>query len=194
MFVLVLAVAAAMTGSWGQTQSDSLGDVARAAKHNRSPHAKVTLSDEDPRVAKGPFSEIATQGTDNSDEIIKSITDFAKIHSPAETETAIHTWYDKHDLLLKNAIEENIHIKERDQDRALAERTGYPDVKDYQKLRAIETAAYRDSLEDYRRSQMNGLLSARIQQAFTKVRFALQRQGLKYDWMKIRFGNGNGSW
>lgn len=36
-------------------------------------------------------------------------------------------------------------------------------------------------------------MMARIQQTLTKVRSDLQVSGLKYDWFKVRNGNGNGS-
>jgi hypothetical protein len=46
---------------------------------------------------------------------------------------------------------------------------------------------------DFRRGRKNGMMMARIQQTFIKVRNDLQSINLRYDWSKIRNANGNGS-
>ena len=56
------------------------------------------------------------------DEIFKAIADYRSTHNLEETEAVVRTWYEKHDAILANAIEENRRIEQRDRDRQLGYR------------------------------------------------------------------------
>lgn len=107
-------------------------------------------------------------------------------------------WYDRYDMMFQKAFDENNAIKSRKQDRQVnAPRYFYPDgdyPATYRQMDEARRQALLADLQDEKKVQKNGLLQARIQQTLQKVRTGIGADGLKYDWMKIRFGNGNGSW
>lgn len=177
-----------------ETQPKSLAEIAREAKQQKKEQAKIVLNEDSPGTAKPLIPDVFPGGLDNTDEILKAIEDYRAGHNAKETEEVIHIWFDKHDSMLANAIEENKRIEERDRDRQmgyLPSDVQYRSPEEYQEARRIEIISRR---EDYKRKQENGLLSARIQQTFTKVRSALMGKGMKYEWFKIRCGNGNCSY
>ncbi len=174
-------------------QQKSLADIARENK-NKKPQATITITEESKEVAAPVLPDISSDGLDNSDEILKAIDDYRARHTPQETETAIHGWYDKHDVMLQKAIEENKRIEERQKDRESGlysyddSYTNPGDLEQYRQLRRAELLSERD---DLRRKKQNSFLSARIQQNFMKVRGGIARYGMKFEWFKIRCGNGN---
>lgn len=171
---------------------DSEPSLAEAARKAAGPSkARIVIDDETLRVSRGPIPDMNIEGVDNSDEIIKAIDTFRRSHTASETEQAIRSWYDHHDALFQHALDENSDIRTRRQDRA-ADLQRYPD--DWKRLQERRSTELHSELQDQRSMQKNGLLMARIQQTFQRVRNGIQGFGLKYDWMKIRFGNGNGSW
>jgi hypothetical protein len=172
-----------------QEPAPSLADAAK--KSSGTTRAKLVIDDDNLRVTRGPIPDMNIEGVDNSDEIIKAIDTFRRSHSASETEQTIRSWYDRYDLLFQHAFDENTEIKARRQDRA-ADLQKYPD--DWKKLQERRSTEIHSELQDQRSVQKNGLLMARIQQTVQRVRTAMQGYGLKYEWMKIRFGNGNGSW
>ena len=109
-------------------------------------------------------------------------------------------WYDRYDMMFQKAFDETNAIKSRKQDRQVnAPQYYYRDGDDPETYRQIDEARREvllADLQDQKKVQKNGLLQARIQQTLQKVRTGIGTGtgGLKYDWMKIRFGNGNGSW
>ena len=174
---------------WAQEQAPSLAEAAK--KSSTTTKAKLVIDDDNLRSSRGPIPDMNIEGVDNSDEIIKAIDTFRRSHSAVETEQTIRSWYDRYDLLFQHALDENTEIKTRRQDRS-ADLQKYPD--DWKKLQERRSTELHSELQDQRSVQKNGLLMARIQQTIQKVRNAMQVYGLKYGWMKIRFGNGNGSW
>jgi hypothetical protein len=177
-----------------ETQPKSLAEIAREAKQQKKEQAKIVLNEDSPGTAKPLIPDVFPGGLDNTDDILKAIEDYRASHNGKETEEVIHIWFDKHDAMLVNAIDENKRIEERDRDRQmgyLPSDVQYRSPEEYQEARRVEIISRR---EDYKRKQENGLLSARIQQTFTKVRSALVAKGMKYEWFKIRCGNGNCSY
>ncbi len=173
-----------------QDDSSSLADAAKKA-HEGKAKSKVVISDENFVPARGPLPDLNIEGLDNSDEVLKAIHEYRKTHTPVETEQVVHDWYDRYDVQFQNALDQNTSIRTRAQDRS-AEPAEYPN--DYRKYQEQRTTEMRSVLQDQRTMQKNNLLVARIQQSFQKIRNGLQVANLRYDWMKIRFGNGNGSW
>ncbi len=190
----VLTVVA--VGAFGQ---DSLGEVARQNREKKAnqPKAKTVIDDDTRPSIKNtsPFPEIQEQGFDNSDDVTKAMEDYRLSHSPEEMEGAVKQWYESHDKALQTAIDEGKMLKERHLNRINGRSLNVTDrTNDYQQYyRQRDTE--RD-LDDYDRKkcESDGLLTTRIQQAFQKVRWYLMSKNLKYEWFKIRFGNGNGSW
>ena len=174
----------------------SLGDIARKSKKDAGPKAKAVVTDENLKSQRGPIPAIALEGVDNSDEIIRAIRDYRKNHSPAETEEAVRVWYDEFDSLIANALDDNTRLIKRKEDRVLTEITGayYGPDGDYYKAVQRRNDAIAEDREDFRCGRKNGFMIARIQQTFMKVRSALQACNMRYEWFKIRNGNGNGSY
>jgi len=179
-------------GQAAAEQPKSLAEVARDAKKEKKETAKIKLSDETEQAHKSAIPDVFSGGIDNTDEILKAIDEYRSGHNLQETEAVLRIWYEKHDAMLANAIEENRRIEQRERDRQL----GYSasdvqprSTQEYQEYQRIELISRR---EDLKRKQENGLLSARIQQAFGRIRTQMKsKYGMNVDWMKIRCGNGN---
>lgn len=176
-------------------QPKSLGDVARESRKEKKDSAKIVLSDDTQQLHKPQIPDVFSGGLDNIDEILRAIEDYRGAHNVKETEALVRIWYEKHDALLANAIEENRRIEQRERDR----QPGY-NVSDeqprsqaeYQEIQRVELISRR---EDLRHKQENGLLSARIQQAFIRIRPLMKsKYSMNIDWFKIRCGNGNCSY
>jgi len=194
--VLIASITVAVFPQTVSDQPKSLAEIARERhKETKEAQAKIVLSDENRQLQKPQIPDVFSAGIDNFDEILKAIDDYRSTHSLQETENLLHIWYDKHDAMLANAIEENRRIEQRERDRQM----GYSaaDVhprtqEEYQEMQRVELISRH---EDLKRKQENGLLSARIQQAFTRIRPLMKsKYGMNVDWMKIRCGNGNCSY
>ncbi len=184
-FILVIACSALMA----QEGEPSLADAARK-KSDGKPKAKVVIT-EDNLPAHGPLPSMNLEGVDNSDDVLKAIDDYRKSHTAIETEQVVRDWYDEYDTLFVKAFTENEEIKSRAQDQSYTPHQYPDDARKYQEQRMAEVHS---AIQDQRLVLKNNLLIARIQQTFQKVRSGLQLRSVKYEWMKIRFGNGNGSW
>lgn len=191
IFVLI-ALLSAVSLAQNSEQPKSVAEIARQSKKDgKREQAKLVFTEDSPQMQKPLIPDVFSGGLDNVDEILKAINDYRTIHNARETEVVLHLWFDKHDAMLANAIEENSRIEQQERDRQM----GYTasdaqprSQQEYYEMQRIEIIARRESLK---RKQENGLLMARIQQTFTRVRSTLQGKGLKYEWFKIRCGNGN---
>lgn len=160
-------------------QEKSLGEVAREAKKAPTTKAKVVVT-EDSDTLKGhasPIPAIFKDGLDNSDDILTAIVEYKAKHTDDETAAIVKAWYDENDTRLKDAIEENARIES-------AVQPPYSTPEQYKAIVA-------ERLHDLQLRRENGLLMARIQNTFIKVRNGLVGHGMKYPWFKIRCGNGN---
>jgi hypothetical protein len=178
-----------------QDSSSSLGEAARRAKQNKpGAKAKVQITEENLSTRSSVFPAIHPE-LDNSEEIAKAMIAYRASHTPKETEDAIHEWYDLYDLRMANAIHEQKDIQDRRTQRSMNSEEMYESSpQDYRKYQALRRAEYRSAVSDEQSMRTNGLLVAKTQQTFEKVRSQLRRVNMNYDWFKIRFGNGNGSW
>jgi hypothetical protein len=157
--------------------------------------AKIVLSDDTQQLRKSIIPDVFSGGVDNYDEILNAIAEYRSAHNLQETENVVRLWYERHDAMLANAIEENRRIEQRERDHQM----GYPvtDAKprtpeEYEEMRRVEIISRRD---DLKHKQENGLLMARIQQAFSRIRPVMKsKYGMNVEWMKIRCGNGNCSY
>jgi hypothetical protein len=153
------------------------------------PKSKVVVTEENLVSARGPLPDMNIEGVDNSDDVIKAIDQYRRSHTSEETEQVVRAGYNQYDTLFQKAWSDNEEIKSRARDQATAPRHYSDDYRRYQEQR---TAQVHSGLRDQRATLRNGLLMARIQQSLQKVRSGIQAFNLRYDWMKIRFGNGNG--
>jgi len=172
----------------------SLGEIARKNKKSTSAKAKSVITDDNMKAQSGPIPGIALDGVDNSSEIIEAIHAFKKGHAPEGLEEAIRLWYDDSDSIFQKALEDNERLRIRKEDRALSQATGeYASQMDYRAAMEHRNSEIRQDRNDFRSYQRNGFLIARVQQSMMKVRTDLQIMGLRYEWFKIRNGNGSGS-
>jgi len=196
-FYIVLLVALSACAR-AQDDSPSVADAARKARTTPI-KSKTVITEENLNSRPGPLPDMNIEGVDNSDEIIKAISAYRQDHSPTEIEQVVRAWYDRYDMMFQKAFDENVAIKSRLQDRTahppqLIYPDSYQDTDAYKRIDEIRRDQAFSDLQNQRKVQKNGLLEARIQQTFQKVRTGIAAFGLRYDWMKIRFGNGNGSW
>ncbi len=193
---IVFTVLIATLGT-GQSQDPpkSLAEIAREAKKDTGKeHAKIVLTEDSPQKERPLIPDVFSGGLDNSDEILKSIDSYRATHNPKETEQVVRIWFEKHDAMLATAIEQNKQIDQHERDRQMGYLTSDAQPRtqqEYAEAQRIEVISRR---EDSKRKQENGLLSARIQQTFVRVRSSLAGKGMKYEWFKIRCGNGNCSY
>jgi hypothetical protein len=190
--LVLLGSTAAALAQTAPDQSKSLAEIAAEARKEKKDQAKIVLSDENQQRRKSVIPDVFSGGIDNYDEILKAIEEYRSTHNLQETESAVHLWYDRHDAMLANAIEENGRIEQREHDRQM----GYPMTDAHprteEEYREMQKIAMISRREDLKRKQENGLLMARIQQAFTRIRPLMKsKYGMNVEWMKIRCGNGN---
>jgi len=177
--LLVLFHGAALSQSG--TSEKSVGQIAREAneaKKAKEVHAKVVVTDELMKEKSGTLPSIPSDGADNSDAILSAIQQYRSKHTAQETESLVHDWFDQNDKEMADAIDENRRIEYGPSDPT------YRTEGEYRM--AMQNQRY-----DYQKKKENGLLMARIQNMFTRIRNGLQKQGYKYAWFKIRCGNGN---
>ena len=176
-------------------QPKSLGDIARESKKEKKDPAKIVLSDDTEQLHKPQIPDVFDGGIDNIDEIFKAINDYRGSHNLQETEAVVRIWYEKHDAMLANAIEANRRIEQRERDRQLGYSLTDEQPRSQEEYREIQRVELISRREDLRHKQENGLLSARIQQAFVRIRPLMKSKfGMNIDWFKIRCGNGNCSY
>jgi len=176
--------------------SGPLGDVAKKSNKSSASKAKIVVTDDNLKSQRGPIPEIALEGMDNSDEIVKAIQEFGKSHSPAETEDAVRAWYEEWDKALVRAIDDNKMLIARKEDRNLSGVTRqqcYEDPPDYCRELDRRNSEIRQDRDDYHSYNRNGLHIGRIQQTLIAVRGRLQAPYLRYSWFKVRNANGVGS-
>src|SRR3954467_1585236 len=92
-YVAILVALLAPSFVYSQSETPSLGDVARqtrAAKQTDSTaQPKQVLENEDLGKYKGPIPEIAVKGNSNVKEITEAILAYASKHSDQDIETTI---------------------------------------------------------------------------------------------------------
>ena len=173
-------------------QPKSIAEMAAQAKTNKTIHAKVRLDDDSEEAKRSPIPDIAASDfADNSDDIVRAIIDYRTSHTARETEDVVHAWYDKYDLQLERALDDNRRINSRQSQGYYP--AYYPDsnsgprnIREYQDAAA---AYQRSAIDDYQRRTQNFVLSGRIRTTFTKVRSQIKLKSMDWDWFVIRDGN-----
>jgi hypothetical protein len=171
---------------------DSGSDLAAAAKNTKlqkAGHSKKVFTDEDMEATAGPLPRLKMDGAENADDVVAAISKYKETHTPAQTEEAVHVWYDRYDQMLAAAIQQNLDVKTlRDANVS----NGYElcqESRDYQQCQNRQLAEQRGARSDQLEYMKNNNLTVRIQHAFMKVRNGLQVNNLRYDWFKIRTTN-----
>ena len=90
---------------------DCLGTVARRTKAQKSAHATKVVTDDDVSASNGPLPRLKINDAENGEDVVAAVADYKKNHTPAQTEEALHRWYNECDEELAAAIKENIEIK-----------------------------------------------------------------------------------
>ncbi len=166
-----------------------LAAAARSTKE-KSAHAKKVFTDEDMEATAGPLPRLKMDGAENADDVVTAIAAYKSGHTPEQTESAVHIWYDRYDEMLGAAIQQNLDVKVlRDANYS----NGYElcqQSQDYQQCQNRQMAELRGARNDQVEMTRNTNLEVRIQHAFMKVRNGLMQNGLRYDWFKVRTTNG----
>jgi hypothetical protein len=169
---------------------DSPAQAARDKKAQKTNHAKKIITDEDLETSAGPLPRLKMDGPENGDEVVAAIATFRMTHTPEQTEAAVRLWYDRYDEMLAAAIRENLDTKTL---RETNYRNGYElcqESQDYAQCHARQMAELRGARIDQLEMTKNTNLEVRIQHAFLKIRNGLTKNGLHYDWFRVRTTNG----
>ena len=175
-----------------QNPADTGSPLAAAARSTKekSAHAKKVFTDEDMEATAGPLPRLKMDGAENADDVVTAIAAYKSSHTPEQTESAVHIWYDRYDQMLAAAIQQNLDVKVlRDANSS----NGYElcqQSQDYQQCQNRQMAELRGARSDQIEMTKNSNLEVRIQHAFMKVRNGLMQNGLRYDWFKVRTTNG----
>jgi hypothetical protein len=195
LLTIVLAVSAAAYSQQetcpcpvrdSQNQGQSLADIAKEARNNKTAHAKKSITDDDMESKKGPLPRLNTQDTD-------TISKFKDKHNEHETEQAKHNWYDEYDEMLAAAIRENIEMRDQRESTSYHSSEMCQQGASYKQCQERRQTEIRGNRHDQFVMRDNGVVTGRIQQAFMKIRTGISRYNLHYDWFKVRNANGNGS-
>jgi hypothetical protein len=191
--ILVLGSTLASFAQTTQEPPKSLAEIARDSRKGQKEHATIILSDDTQRQPREELiPDVFYSGLDNTDEILKAIATYRSTHNLQETENLVHVWYDKHDAMLADAIEENRRIDQRERDRQMGYQASDARPRTQQEYMEMQHVELISRREDMKHKQDNGLLSARIQQTFGHIRAQMRtKYRMNMEWFKIRCGNGN---
>jgi hypothetical protein len=148
------------------------------------------FTDEDMEATAGPLPRLKMDGAENADEVVAAIASYKTTHSPQQTEEAVRTWYDRYDQMLAAAIQTNLDLKAIRQANVSNGEDLCQQSQDYEQCQSRRMADYRGQRDDQVEMAKNSALEVRIQHAFGKVRIGLTKNGLRYDWFKVRTTNG----
>jgi hypothetical protein len=161
----------------------------RDAKSQKSPRAKKVFTDDDLEATTGPLPPLRMEGAENADDIIAAIARYKGSHTPAQTEDAVHRWYDRYDEELAATIQRSLDITSL---RNANVTNGYElcqQSQDYEKCEYRRRAELGGARNDQAEINHNTNVVVRIQHSFMKIRNGLSMNGLNYDWFKIRTTN-----
>jgi hypothetical protein len=178
------------SASQDSADADSpLAAAAKAAKAQKTGQTKRVFTDEDLEVIAGPLPRLKMDGPENADDVVAAIAQYKAKHTPAETEEAVHIWYDRYDETLATAIRQNQDIPTR---RGENMTYGYllcQESQDYPRCWHQQMAGQWGAHSDQKVMAGNVKLEVRIQHALMKVRNGLCMMNLRYSWFKIRTTN-----
>jgi hypothetical protein len=187
--ILIAPCAPAQTAT---DQPKSLAEIARDSRKEKKDPAKIILSNETEQEHKPQIPDVFSGGMDNVDEILKAIADYRCTHSLEETEAVVRIWYEKHDALLADAIEQNRRIEQRERDRQLGSAMSDSHPRTMQEFKEKQQVEMISRREDLMHKQENSLLSTRIEQAFRRTRTLMKsKYSMNIEWFKIRCGKAN---
>lgn len=168
---------------------ESLGAVARRTKAQKDRHSKKTVTDEDLHSSSAPLPHLKTTDAENGEEVIAAIADYKKSHTPQETETVVHRWYDEYDAELAEAIKNNLEIKAL---RGATVNEAYElcqSSQDYSECEKRRIAEAKGERYDQAEIARNSEIIVRLQHSLSNIRARLPQMGLRYDWFKLRTTN-----
>jgi hypothetical protein len=174
-----------------QTSGDSDGSVAaaaRGAKAQKNAHAKKVFTDED--MDAGPLPRLKMEGPENSQEVADAAGKYKLTHTPQQTEQVLRAWYDRYDQILAGAIQSNLNMKSLHQGNVSAIDDFCQQTDDYQECQKRKVSELSGQRYDAGQLAKNNALIVRIQHAFFELRNGLTRNGLHYEWFKVRGTNG----
>jgi hypothetical protein len=137
----------------------------------------------------GPLPRLKMDGAENADEVVAAIAGYKATHTPDQTEQAVRTWYDRYDEMLAAAIQGNQNISAIRQANMSNSEELCQQSQEYEQCQKRRMAEYRGQRSDQIEMTKNAQLETRLQHAFGKVRGGLMKNGLHYDWFKVRTTN-----
>lgn len=168
---------------------DSLAAVAKRAKVQKDRHSKKIVTDDDLHSNSDTLPRLKTNEAENGEEVIAAIAEYKKSHTPQETETVIHLWYDEYDAQLAAAIKTNLEIRAL---RGATENDAYDlcqSGQDYDECQKRRVAEAKGARYDQTAIARNSELITRLQHSLMNIRARLPQMGLRYEWFKLRTTN-----
>jgi hypothetical protein len=164
--------------------------VVRNSKKQASPRSKKVITEDDMDAIANALPRLRTEGAENADEIIAAIGQYKASHTPEETEAAVQAWFERYDLDLAAAIQQNQVVNSLREENFSNGNELCREAGDYQACEKRRRAEYIGVRHDQYTIRTNMALEVRIQHVFMKVRSGIGRYNLHYSWFKIRTTNG----
>ncbi|HLW86696.1 MAG TPA: hypothetical protein VKR60_15875 [Candidatus Sulfotelmatobacter sp.] len=177
------------------TTGDQNASVAAAARTTKKPaaRAKKVIDDDDLALHQGPIPRLNLDGVDNTAEIVAAIKKYKEIHTPQQTEQALHDWFDETNDVLTAALRETNALRDIRESNTNNSNDLCQDSGDWEQCQKLRMADARGARRDQNSIRNDGFVTGRIQQALQKIRSDLFLVGMRYEWFKIQNANGFGS-
>lgn len=168
---------------------DSLAAVVRRGKAQKKARATTVVTDDDVEPVAGPLPHLKMTGAENGEEVVTATVKYRQTHTLEQTEDAVRRWYEECDDELEAAIKENLEIKTL---REANINNGYElcqQSRDYERCEKRRSAEMTGARHDQAEISRNNDRIVRIQHSLMNIRNGLSRNGLTYEWFKVRTTN-----
>ncbi len=183
LFFVLPAFAVSQSAADPSESVPSLGDVARQSREAHKADAdkpKKVLTNEDLGKNHAPIPDIALDKSDNSAAIFNAIVTYSEHHSPGETETVVHDWYDQEIALVRAAVSHNVTIW---QDRASVTSANSIEPPNYEDYRQTVAATQQRDLSDLRTMGANQMLISKVVATLQTVKNELKwKKQIDFAW------------
>ena len=188
-FILFFGLSSfAMAQAPAANPQPSLADFARQNREQKRVKAKTVVTNDTINTSKAPIPEIRTDSTDNSGDIVASISRFKDSHTAQETEAAVKEWFDGEDSQL--AYEYSSTGQRTTPSWARYGSTD-PAPTTYQQYNERMLAQARADELNQQSVQQSAERRENLKNRLLRVRSGIRGFGLAYEWFKVRCGNND---
>ncbi len=163
----------------------SLGDFARQQRHGAVRHSKVVVTNDDVLAYRGPLPRAVLSGRSNADEVLDAIWRFGAEHTPEETETAVHDWYDEQLSVIREATLDVRKMSSVRPANLEPDYSRYEDDEDRRRLMADDK--FNRMANEKEQQTIEKKLDAirHVREVLIGVRMGLERRRMRYKWFDL---------